>query len=267
VKRTIAWRTAMGYAGAMELDVYPTDAEAFEAAAALIARRVTSAAGERTAAVALAGGRSGRGVMVALAARGDLPWERVEWFWGDERCVPPDDPRSNVRLARDSLLVPRGVVAARIHPPPLELGDPERIAAAYADTLVGLLPAAAAPAFDLVLLGVGADGHVASLVPGSAALRATAACVAVPREEVPVEPRVARVTITPPVLAAARAVVVIVTGDAKAGALAAALRDPVDAERVPAQLVRPDDRVHWVVDRAAAAVLLRDARRVEEGQG
>src|SRR5206468_1645927 len=125
-----AMRVAIGYEGApmaMTLEVYPSDAEAFEAAAALAAEHVRST-GAR-AAVALAGGRSGRGVMTALAARGDLPWERVEWFWGDERCVPADDGRSNLRLARDSLFVPRGVPAGRIHPPPVALGHPLRLAA------------------------------------------------------------------------------------------------------------------------------------------
>src|SRR5438093_1523955 len=110
-------RVAIGYEGApmaMTLEVYPSDAEAFEAAAALAAEHLRST-GAR-AAVALAGGRSGRGVMTALAARGDLPWERVEWFWGDERCVPADDARSNLRLARDSLFVPAGVPAALVRP-------------------------------------------------------------------------------------------------------------------------------------------------------
>src|SRR5439155_1551452 len=112
-----AMRVAIGYEDApmaMTLEVYPSDAEAFEAAAALAAEHLRST-GAR-AAVALAGGRSGRGVMTALAARGDLPWERVEWFWGDERCVPADDGRSNLRLARDSLFVPRGVPARLARP-------------------------------------------------------------------------------------------------------------------------------------------------------
>src|SRR5213594_1499671 len=162
---------------AMTLEVYASDAEAFEAAAALAAEHLRSAGARAT--IALAGGRSGRGVMVALAARGDLPWERVEWFWGDECCVPADDARSNVRLARDSLFVPRGVAARCIHPPPVALADPLRIAAAYAETF-----AAEAPVFDLVLLGLGARGSVASLAPGSAALGAQAAVAAVAPEEV-----------------------------------------------------------------------------------
>jgi len=249
-------RAAMGYDTApmaMTLEVYASDAEAFEAAAALAAEHLRSEGARAT--VALAGGRSGRGVMVALAARGDLPWERVEWFWGDERCVPADDGRSNLRLARDSLLVPRGVAAGRIHPPPVALGDPARIAAAYAATL-----AAEAPVFDLVLLGLGARGSVASLVPGAAALRASAPVAAVGPEEVAEEPRVARITLTPPVLAAARHVIVTAVGGEKAAAVAAAVADGADPADVPAALVRPSERVTWIIDRAAASALLREAR-------
>jgi len=249
-------RAAMRYDTApmaMTLEVYASDAEAFEAAAALAAEHLRSAGARAT--VALAGGRSGRGVMVALAARGDLPWERVEWFWGDERCVPADDGRRNLRLARDSLLVPRGVAAARVHPPPVALGDPARIAAAYAATL-----AAEAPVFDLVLLGLGARGSVASLVPGAAALRASAPVAAVGPEEVAEEPRVARITLTPPVLAAARHVIVTAVGGEKAAAVAAAVADGADPADVPAALVRPSERVTWIIDRAAASALLREAR-------
>jgi 6-phosphogluconolactonase len=242
---------------AMTLEVYSTDAEAFEAAAALVAERLRAAAGRAT--VALSGGRGGRGVMVALAARSDPPWERVEWFWGDERCVPPGDPLSNVRLARESLLGPRGIPAERIHPPPLELGAPERIAAAYAATLAERAGPGPVPVFDLVLLGVGTNGHVASLMPGCAALDASTPVAAVRQDEVSEEPHVARVTITPPVIAAARHVLVTVAGEKKAAIVRDALRPPDTPTRVPAQLVRPSERVTWIVDRAAAGELLRDA--------
>ena len=132
------------------------------------------------------------------------------------------------------------------------------IAADYAATLARLV--GATPVFDIVFLGVGTNGHIASLMPGCAALHATAPVAAVRIEEVSEEPLVARVTITPPVLAAARHVIVTVTGDAKAGLVATALRPPDDAARVPAQLVRPSDRITWFIDRAAATELLRDAR-------
>ena len=244
----------------LQLEVYPTDAEAFEAAAALAAECLRAGAAGRPLAVALAGGRGGRGVMVALAERADAPWDRIEWYWGDERCVPPDDPRSNVRSARESLLAPRGVAAARIHSPLVELGDPEAIAARYAATL----ESAGATVFDLVLLGMGTNGHVASLMPGCRALDAMAPVAAVSLDEVSEDPRVPRITITPPVLAAARQVAVVTTGAAKAGPVAAALRGPDDPQRIPAQLVRPSPRVRWIIDRAAAAELLRDARPVAQ---
>jgi len=243
----------------MKLDVYATDAEAFEAAAELAATFVRDVPRERGPSVALCGGRGGRGVMVALAGRTDLPWERIEWFWGDERCVSADDALSNVKLARDSLLVPRGIVAARIHPPPTELGDPAKVAAGYGETLVSAL-GSPTPVFDLVLLGVGTNGHIASLMPGAAALRSPAAAAPVAVEEVSEEPFVARVTVTPAVLAAARRIVVTVTGARKAGVVEAALSDPVDPMRVPSALVRPSARVHWIVDEAAAGALLAKAR-------
>jgi 6-phosphogluconolactonase len=240
----------------VRLDVYPTDAEAFEGAAAQIADVLREAPPARPLRIALSGGRGGRGVMVALAARGDLPWDRCEWFLADERCVPADDPRSNARLARESLFEPRGIPAARIHMPPVEAGDPERIAGAYGETVA----TATGGRFDLILLGMGPDGHIASLPPGARALHATTPCATVAPDEMNTEPHVARVTLTPPLLSGAAHVILTITGDDKAKAVAAALRDPVDPTRVPAALVRPSDRVAWIVDRAAAAELLRDAK-------
>jgi len=238
------------------LEVYQTDAEAYEAAAALAAERLRDAAVRGGASIALAGGRGGRGVTVALAARGDLPWERVDWYWSDERCVTPEDKRSLVRQAEEDLLIPHGVPAARIHRPPLELGEPAAIAARYAETLAAAL--GAPPAFDVLLVDVTPAGQVAALGPGAAALDATAWVTAVPAEAVD-PPPVPRISITPPVLAAARHVIVTVTGDDKARVVAAALREPPDPRRRPVHLVPPSARVTWIVDRAAAAVLLEAA--------
>ena len=243
----------------LDLDVYPTDGEAIEAAAERAAEHLRAAATSAPLRVALSGGRSGRGLLVALAGIDDLPWERIDWLWADERCVAATEPQSNVRLARDSLLEPRAIPAERIYPPPVELNDPARIAAAYAETLVAL-GGGPTPILDLVLLGLGPSGAVAALMPGGAALAATAPVTAVPPVEVTEEPPLARITMTPPVLRAARHIVVVATGDAQAAAVAAAMGDPVDPSRVPAHAVRPCARVAWCLDRAAAKELLRGAR-------
>jgi 6-phosphogluconolactonase len=244
----------------LRVEVYQTDAEVYGAAAELAANHLRAAAGGAAAAVALPGGRDGRGLMVALASRGDVPWERIEWFWSEERCVPPTDPASNVRAARQSLIEPRAIAAARIHPAPVELGACEEVARAYGEVLARVLGPAVPPIFDLVLLAVGPDGQVAGLAPGCAALAASAAVAAVPASEVREEPRVARVTLTPAVLGAARRVIVTAVGDASAAAVAAALREPAPVERVPARLVRPSATVAWVIDRQAARELLREAQ-------
>lgn len=239
----------------LELEVYPSDGEAFEATAEAAAEWLRGAIAARGVAhMALAGGRGGRGVMAALGACATIPWDRVHCWLGDERCVSATDPQSNQRLARETLFAPRGLVAARIHVPPLGGGDPEGIAHGYAGMLRALL--GDEPVFDLVLLGMGPDGHVASLMPGCLALGAKSPVAVVSAEEVTSEPRVARITLTPPVLERARRIMVTVTGGEKAERLREVLRGP---SRVPATLVRPGERVSWVVDRAAASGLLRDA--------
>ena len=223
----------------MRLDVYPTDAEAYEAASILAADHLRGLPGNRPVAVALSGGRTGRGVMVALAARGDLPWGRIDWHLTDEPAVSPDDARSTLRVARDSLFLPRGIPPARVHAPD---------------------ETATVPPFDLVIVGVGPDGRIAGLVPGCRALAATASVARVAADEHSETDAVGGLTLTPAALRTAQFVIVVAAGDAVAHAVAAALREPVDPSHLPAQLVRPAETVRWVVDRAAAAELLREAR-------
>ena len=223
----------------MRLDVYPTDAEAFEAASVLAADHLRRLPAGGSLHVAVSGGRSGRGVMVALAARGELPWARVEWYLTDEAAVPADDARSTMRVARDSLFLPRGIPPARVH---------------------ALEESTELPTLDLVFLSIGPDGRIAGLVPGCRALSATAGVARVAADEHSETDAVGGLTLTPPALAAARFVVVVAAGDAVAQAVGAALREPVEASRLPVQLVRPAETVRWVVDRAAAAELLREAR-------
>jgi 6-phosphogluconolactonase len=201
-----------------------------------IAERLRRAVREREAcSLVLAGGRTPRGVYEQLPAAG-VPWERVRWFWGDERFVPPDHEASNYRMARESLLERIRPPDRNVFPIPTDAGSPQEAARRYERMLRGLFPGAAFPAFDLVLLGLGADGHTASLFPGGPeceersrwCLASFAPAGTAVRE---------RVTLTLPVLNAARCVAFLVTGEDKRNALSALLAPGAVAE-LPAQRVR-----------------------------
>ena len=195
-------------------------------------------------ALALAGGGTPRPVYEALAERpleDPVPWDRVQVFFGDERAVPPDDPESNFRMASEALLQRVPIPGPNVHRMEAEAADADAAAARYA----GLLP----QALDVLVLGVGADGHTASLFPGSPALRERS------RRVVPAtgpKPPQRRLTITPPVIAAARLIVVLAAGSDKAGPVARALKAAGRPDEVPARLAR--DGV-WFLDRAAARLL------------
>ena len=220
--------------GGVELVV----AEDPEAAALLAAQRLVAAPGPH---VALSGGETPRRAYeLAAALRPDWSWAQL--WWGDERCVPPDDERSNYRLAREALLDRVEVPPAQVHRIAGERPAADA-ARAYDAELAGVM-------LDLALLGLGPDGHTASLFPGAPTLLERE------RRAVPAEPgldpRVERVTLTVPALAA-RLVVFLVTGAAKAEAAvrAFALRP---SEETPASLVRGAQTVA-ILDRAAAARL------------
>jgi 6-phosphogluconolactonase len=167
-------------------------------------------------------------------------WKHTRFWWGDERCVPPGHHLSNYHLARMALLMPLGVPDAQVHRIRGETGEPAAEAEAYAREFP--------EATDLLLLGVGEDGHVASLFPGSAALAETGRrFVHVP--DSPHAPR-DRITLTPPAIAAAGRVLVVVSGREKAAAVRRALAPEGSVEETPARLVRD---ALWMVDREAAA--------------
>src|SRR5262245_1107771 len=200
---------------AMQLEVYQTDAEAYEAAAALVGERLAAAARAGRAAVALPGGRGGRAFMLALATRGEVPWARVHVFFIDECWLPDGDARRTVHIARESLLAPRGVPAECVHAIAVDGHGPAVAAAAYGELL-------AREALDVAVVELGVAGEIAAVAPGSAAARSSEAVVAV-EPDAAAEPHVPRVTLTVGGLRAARHVVVIATGAARAAALAAAL--------------------------------------------
>ncbi len=209
--------------------------------------------------VALSGGSTPRRLYELLAEaprRTAVDWSRTDVFWGDERAVPPDHPDSNYRTARAALLDPVAAPAERVHRIKGELADPEEAAREYEAELArvfGAAPGGPPPALDLILLGMGADGHTASLFPHSHALgerRRWALSVQDAR------PGVARITLTPPVLNRGREIRLLVTGRDKADALHEALEGPREPDRLPVQLIAPEaGRVVWLVDRAAASKL------------
>jgi 6-phosphogluconolactonase len=212
--------------------------------------------------VALAGGSTPRGLYAALAmseVASLVDWRRTHVFWGDERCVPPDDPASNYRLARITLLDRVAIPAANVHRIRGE-DAPEQAAVAYERELRQVLDTPDGPPSvrpgrrrDLVLLGMGGNGHTASIFPRLAAVRE--------RERWVMAEHVAevagwRITLTPPVLNAAAQVLFLVSGADKAAMLHRVLEGPIDPDALPAQVIAPrDGALTWLVDEGAAAAL------------
>ena len=204
--------------------------------------------------IALAGGSTPKAAYTLLASSfGDaLDWARVRFFFGDERCVPPDDDESNYKMAKTTMLDALAIAGVNVFRMRGE-DDPPSAARAYADILRREL--GPAPAFDLVLLGMGPDGHTASLFPGTDPTIDDAALVRAPFVE---KFGTYRITLTPRVLNAARAVDVATAGPAKAAALAAVLQGPREPVRYPIQILAPDPgSLTWLVDEAAAKDLTR----------
>ncbi|HEX9810498.1 MAG TPA: 6-phosphogluconolactonase [Burkholderiales bacterium] len=212
------------------------------AAAARIAQVLEHAVARRgRACVALAGGNTPRSVYRRLAQAHRLPREQLEIYFGDERAVPPNDPQNNYQMARETLLDAASLAPAQIHRIVAEGADLEAAADDYAARLPDRL--------DLIILGIGEDGHTASLFPGSPALNERARKVVV--VDAPKPPR-RRLTVTPPVIAAARVKIVLASGAEKSDAVARALEGSEDINGCPAQLAR--DGI-WIMDHAAAAGL------------
>jgi 6-phosphogluconolactonase len=204
--------------------------------------------------VALSGGSTPRALHERLARQhhDEVHWEKVYVFWGDERFVPPDDPESCFRMARETLLDHVPIPAANIFPLPTVGGTPEAAAKAYAETLVAFF-GAETPRFDLIFLGMGPDGHTASLFPGQPEVVAPSGELVVAVHNSP-KPPPTRLTCTYRLLNATANVIFLVGGDDKASALYEVLRGPADIARLPAQGVRPDrGALVWLVDAAAAS--------------
>lgn len=215
--------------------------------------------GHDRATLTLAGGSTPREMYGLLAerSRGKLRWDRIDFLMGDERLVPPDSPDSNFRMAREALLDRLSLPAENLHPVRTELPG-EEAAADYARTVRALCAAAsrrtgshrgpaddaaAEPQLDVVLLGMGPDGHTASLFPGSAALAASELVVAAPAP--PLKPQVPRITMTLALLNSARHVIFLISGSEKIRIVQEILGAGSRPLPYPASLVRPRGRLSW----------------------
>ncbi|MGD2051456.1 MAG: 6-phosphogluconolactonase [Acidimicrobiia bacterium] len=234
----------------MTIDISPTPDAHATALADLVAARVAASSGTFT--LGLAGGSTPQAGYRLLATR-PVPWERVVLWLGDERWVPETHPDSNAAMVRRTLA---GTAGARFVAPDFTLGDPDRAAAAYQDLLLATFPTRdGAPAPDLILLGLGDDGHTASLFPGTAALEE--------RSRSYVANWVAakdtwRLTATMPLLWSAAELVFVVAGEAKATKVAAVIEDEAP---FPARQVAAGARaVTWLLDEAAASRLTNRRR-------
>jgi 6-phosphogluconolactonase len=232
------------------------DLDALSRAAARASRELVlgAIAARGRCAIALAGGHTPERTYSLWASDFPLPWPQTHFFWGDERYVPPEDPQSNFRMFREALLERVPVPAENVHPMPTLLPKPEDAALAYEHTLRQFF-ASGPPAFDLILLGLGGEGHIASLFPDSPALIEKERWVVA--VDVQAEPHL-RLTLTLPVLNCARNVFFLVSGEGKREVIASLAREPgLAAKRFPAALVQPEGRAVWFLDRAAAAGLPR----------
>jgi 6-phosphogluconolactonase len=233
------------------------DLVARAAAARLIVALVDAQAARGSASVVLTGGGVGGKTLRAVRddpARDAVDWAEVDVWWGDERWLPAGDPERNDQQAEDALLSAVPVDRDRVHPFPTAdgrfAGDPEAAAAAYAAELAGA-GTGAVPAFDVLLLGVGEEGHVASIFPDSPAARATDPVVAV--HDCP-KPPPTRLSLTFPAIATATEVWLLTAGAAKADAVAQALAGAAPLD-VPAAGARGRAATRWLLDREAAAKL------------
>ena len=241
---------------------FPDSEEVAQYAAREFVRRSRAAVDARGGfRVALAGGSTPRRTYELLAQAALAPqvdWEATHIFFGDERAVAPDHPDSNYRSALEALLSKVNVPDAQVHRMAGESRDLATAAAEYEAALsksFGVEPGSGFPRFDLVLLGMGTDGHTASLFPGTQALSETSTWVVA--NEVP-QMKTRRLTMTAPLLNAAHCVMFLVDGTQKAESLARVLEGPLDASRFPSQLIEPSDGdLLWLVDQAAATHLGR----------
>jgi 6-phosphogluconolactonase len=212
--------------------------------------------------VALSGGSTPRRVYQLLAGdefKRRLEWDRVDLFWGDERYVGADDRESNYRMTAEALLLHVPIPPANVHRVPTEINPASAAASSYEEDLRECFhETSSVPQFDLIYLGLGANGHTASLFPHTATLREQSRLVIADFVD---EVKMWRITMTVPLLNHGRTVAFLVEGNQKAEVLRDVLLGPPDPERLPAQLIVPQGKLLWMTDEAAARLLSRREER------
>lgn len=235
-----------------EILIHPDRQALIDAALALIVERILTAVGERqSCTIALSGGSTPQPLYAALA-HADLPWSQIHIFWGDERYVPAEHPDSNYGMAKKVWLDLVPIPAANIHPIPTDLAEPQLAATAYDRQIAThFAPAAGTiPVFDIILLGMGDDGHTASLFPHTAALSVVDRSVTVGDKDG--QPRI---TFTFPVINQARSVIFLISGASKQAALAEIFAPVGDLAAYPSRGVQPQGELLWLLDAAAGEQL------------
>jgi 6-phosphogluconolactonase len=239
------------------VSVYADYEAVSRAAAELFLRQANDAIKDRGRfSVVLSGGHTPQRVYELLAGHpfsGLVDWRRVHVFWGDERCVPPDDPRSNVKMAQEKLLNHVPVPPDQVHPIACE-NSARNAARSYESLLLSFFEGGP-KSFDLIFLGLGTDGHTASLFPGTPAALEKDRWVSGIYSE---KEGIYRVTLTAPILNQALVLAFIASGVSKAGVLRDVLTQRHESEHFPARLIKPDcygGKLYWLVDKDAASLL------------
>jgi 6-phosphogluconolactonase len=239
----------------MELHIAESTQELSQNLAAFISNFIQDTLQEQEIfTLVLSGGNTPKQLYTLLAKepyRIMIPWERVHFFWGDERAVPFEDDRNNAKMAYETLLNAVNVPDGNIHVMRTDIG-PEESAAEYEKTLQEYFDGSG-KTFDLVLLGMGDDGHTLSLFPGQPVIHEEKAWVTsffLPAQDM------YRITLTAPVVNKSACVVFMATGQAKALTLKNVIEGTADVDKYPSQIIRPEDgELHWFVDEAAAGAL------------
>jgi 6-phosphogluconolactonase len=243
----------------MPIAVYPDTNTLSQQAAQFIVRLANESIVTRGRfSIALSGGSTPRvlyGLLGSEPYRDQIDWSKVDIFWSDERCVPPDSADSNYHMAREVLLSRVPLSPQQVHRMPADQPDHDAAAQAYTHEMRQSFGTDGIPRFDLIQLGMGPEGHTASLFPHQASLHEQQRLVMYVNVPKPPPPRL---TFTPPILNAARHVLFLVTGAEKADAVRAVLEGDYNPEEYPAQIVRPaSGDVVWMLDEAAAGKLKR----------